>query len=102
MYVPGSKASDPTELEKRIIIYWLNHAFWDATQEQIGKDLEEQLQIDQQTELSADTGIEIARQWQLTSLLRQLQMETCEVQYQGKQAVKIWLSDYGTEIHLSR
>ena len=63
------------------VIYWLNHAFWD-----------------QQTELSADTGIEIARQWQLTSLLRQLQVETCEVQYQGKQAVKIWLSDYGTEI----
>ena len=68
------------------VIYWLNHAFWDATQEQIGKDL------------SADTGIEIARQWQLTSLLRQLQVETCEVQYQGKQAVKIWLSDYGAEI----
>ena len=98
VYVPGSKASDPTELENRIIIYWLNHAFWDATQEQIGKDLEELLQIDQQTELSADTGIEIARQWQLTSLLRQLQVETCEVQYQGKQDVKIWLSDYGTEI----
>ena len=27
------------------VIYWLNHAFWDATQEQIGKDLEELLQI---------------------------------------------------------
>lgn len=144
VYVPGSKASDPTELENRIkisnwkndiegcrvqeqkwkdkigqeaqtirekvkeffipvngefmqiancrkymeheqdlnkVIYWLNHAFWDATQEQIGKDLEELLQIDQQTELSADTGIEIARQGQLTSLLRQLQVETCEVQY---------------------